>query len=100
MGRKLIAKMVYVDPGKLAALRLVSRRTRKPVAELIRQGLDALLASGGELRPAPKVERFTVEIPSDLFLTLEDRATRKGMTPAELTTEIVEAHFSLAQDTK
>jgi hypothetical protein len=35
---------VYLEPTQLAALRTLARRRKVPVAELVRQGVDRLLA--------------------------------------------------------
>lgn len=43
MGRKKISTTVYITPEQDARLKLLHARTKVPVAEYIRQGIDLLL---------------------------------------------------------
>ena len=43
MGRKKISTTVYVTPEQSERLKLLHERTRVPVAEYVRQGIDLVL---------------------------------------------------------
>ena len=43
MGRKKISTTVYITPEQDAALKLLHDRTKVPVAEYVRQGIDLVL---------------------------------------------------------
>lgn len=43
LGRKKISTTVYITPEQDAALKLLHARTKVPVAEYIRQGIDLVL---------------------------------------------------------
>ena len=43
MGRKKISTTVYITPEQSERLKLLHERTRVPVAEYIRQGIDLVL---------------------------------------------------------
>lgn len=43
MSRKKISTTVYITPEQDAQLKLLHRRTKVPVAEYIRQGIDLVL---------------------------------------------------------
>lgn len=43
MGRKKISTTVYITPEQDARLKLLHGRTKVPVAEYIRQGIDLIL---------------------------------------------------------
>ena len=43
MGRKKISTTVYITPEQDARLKLLHARTKVPVAEYIRQGIDLIL---------------------------------------------------------
>jgi len=43
MARKKISTTVYITPEQDAALKLLHHRTKVPVAEYIRQGIDLVL---------------------------------------------------------
>lgn len=43
MARRKISTTVYITPEQDAALKALSARTKVPVAEYIRQGIDRLL---------------------------------------------------------
>ncbi len=50
MARKKISTTVYITPEQAERLKLLHQRTKVPVAEYIRQGIDLVLeASRGEL---------------------------------------------------
>ena len=44
MGRKKISTTVYITPEQSERLKLLHERTRVPVAEYVRQGIDLVLA--------------------------------------------------------
>jgi hypothetical protein len=53
-----ISTTVYITPEQDAALKRISSRTRVPVAEYIRQGIDlVLIAYEDEAKAAPEVGR-------------------------------------------
>ena len=43
MGRKKISTTIYITPEQNERLKLLNERTRVPVAEYIRQGIDLVL---------------------------------------------------------
>ncbi len=49
--RKKITTTVYITPEQNEYLKLLSRKTRVPVAEYIREGIDLLLAKYSALIP-------------------------------------------------
>ena len=53
MARKKISTTVYITPEQSERLKLLHDRTRVPVAEYVRQGIDLVLsghANGGQVR--------------------------------------------------
>ncbi|MDF1565233.1 MAG: ribbon-helix-helix domain-containing protein [Deltaproteobacteria bacterium] len=44
MGRKKISTTVYITPEQNEKLKLLNEKTKVPVAEYIRQGIDLILA--------------------------------------------------------
>ena len=63
MGRKKISTTVYITPEQNERLKLLHERTRVPVAEFVRQGIDLVL------------EKYRPSLPGQL--TLEDLAGKK-----------------------
>ena len=63
MGRKKISTTVYITPEQSERLKLLHERTRVPVAEYIRQGIDLVL------------ERHRPALPGQL--TLDDLGGKK-----------------------
>jgi len=63
MARKKISTTVYITPEQNERLKLLHDRTKVPVAEYIRQGIDLVL------------ERYREALPGQL--SLEDVAGRK-----------------------
>jgi predicted DNA-binding protein len=63
MGRKKISTTIYITPEQSERLKQLHERTRVPVAEYIRQGIDLIL------------ERHRPELPGQL--TLDDFGTKK-----------------------
>jgi hypothetical protein len=53
MARKKISTTVYLESAQLAALREVTARTKVPMATLIREGVEAVLAALGQALPLP-----------------------------------------------
>jgi hypothetical protein len=51
MSRKKISTTVYITPEQNAALKLLHERTRVPVAEYIRQGIDLVLQKYADQLP-------------------------------------------------
>lgn len=43
MGRRMVSTTVYLDQDQVDQLRLLSERTKVPVAEYVRQGIDLAL---------------------------------------------------------
>lgn len=58
MARKKISTTVYLESGQVAALRELSERTRVPMSEFIREGIDAVLAMRGQAKPLPAGQPF------------------------------------------
>jgi len=63
MARKKISTTVYITPEQGEALKLLHQRTRVPVAEYIRQGIDLVL------------EKYRGTLPGQL--TLDDLGREK-----------------------
>ncbi len=63
MARKKISTTVYITPEQDELLKLLHARTKVPVAEYIRQGIDLVLAKYRAARPGQ--------------LTLEDLSAKK-----------------------
>jgi hypothetical protein len=63
MARKKISTTVYITPEQGEALKLLHQRTRVPVAEYIRQGIDLVL------------EKYRGALPGQL--TLDDQGREK-----------------------
>lgn len=63
MARKKISTTVYITPEQAERLKLLHERTRVPVAEYIRQGIDLVL------------EEYRGDLPGQL--TLDEMGARK-----------------------
>jgi predicted DNA-binding protein len=63
MARKKVSTTVYITPEQAERLKLLHARTKVPVAEYIRQGIDLVL------------EAYRGELPGQL--TLDELGTRK-----------------------
>ncbi len=63
MPRKKISTTIYITPEQNDALKLLNERTKVPVAEYIRQGIDLVL------------EKYRRALPGQL--SLDDVGTRK-----------------------
>jgi hypothetical protein len=59
VARKKLSTTVYITPEQDAQLKLLHTRTRVPVAEYIRQGIDLVL------------ERYRAELPGQVDLRIE-----------------------------
>ena len=64
MARRKISTTIYITPEQDARLKLLHDRTKVPVAEYIRQGIDLIL------------DRYRGDLPGQL--SLEDLAAKKG----------------------
>lgn len=62
MARKKISTTVYITPEQDALLKQLNDRTRVPVAEYIRQGIDLVL------------EKYADQLPGQATLTFDSRA--------------------------
>lgn len=51
MARKKISTTIYITPEQNEALKQLSAKTKVPVAEYIRQGIDLVLAKYGDILP-------------------------------------------------
>lgn len=51
MPRKKISTTIYITPEQNEALKLLNQKTKVPVAEYIRQGIDLVLEKYKELLP-------------------------------------------------
>ncbi len=63
MARKKISTTVYITPEQAERLKLLHERTKVPVAEYIRQGIDRIL------------EEYRGDLPGQL--TLDELSSRK-----------------------
>ncbi len=63
MARRKISTTIYITPEQDARLKLLHDRTKVPVAEYIRQGIDMVL------------DRYRGDLPGQL--TLEDMTAKK-----------------------
>ncbi len=63
MARRKISTTIYITPEQDARLKLLHDRTKVPVAEYIRQGIDMVL------------DRYRGDLPGQL--TLEDMSAKK-----------------------
>ncbi len=63
MGRKKISTTIYITPEQNERLKMLHDRTKVPVAEYIRQGIDLIL------------EKYRPSLPGQL--TLEDLGGKK-----------------------
>ena len=66
MPRKKISTTVYITPEQAERLKLLHERTRVPVAEYIRQGIDLVL------------EKYRGALPGQLTLEDAGRREREG----------------------
>jgi len=64
LARRKISTTIYITPEQDARLKLLHDRTKVPVAEYIRQGIDLVL------------DRYRGDLPGQL--SLEDLAAKKG----------------------
>ena len=64
MGRKKISTTVYITPEQNEQLKLLNEKTKVPVAEYIRQGIDMIL------------DRHKADLPGQL--TLDDALRKSG----------------------
>ena len=53
MGRRKISTTVYITPEQNEQLKLLSTRTKVPVAEYIREGIDSILQRHEKSLPGP-----------------------------------------------
>lgn len=60
MGRKKISTTIYITPEQDEKLKLLNRKTKVPVAEYIRQGIDLILEQHKDLLPGQQ-ELFPVD---------------------------------------
>ena len=51
MGRKKISTTIYITPEQNDALRRLHERTKVPIAEYVRQGIDVILERHREVLP-------------------------------------------------
>jgi predicted DNA-binding protein len=60
MGRKKISTTIYITPEQDEKLKLLNRKTKVPIAEYIRQGIDLILEQHREQLPGQQ-ELFGVD---------------------------------------
>ncbi|WP_373049055.1 ribbon-helix-helix domain-containing protein [Vulgatibacter sp.] len=60
MGRKKISTTIYITPEQDEKLKLLNRKTKVPIAEYIRQGIDLILEQHKEQLPGQQ-ELFNFE---------------------------------------
>lgn len=58
MARKKISTTIYITPEQDSKLKRLSAKTRVPVAEYIRQGIDMVLAEYQDQLPGEQQELF------------------------------------------
>ena len=51
MGRRKVTTTIYITPEQSAKLKLLHGKTRVPVAEYIRQGIDLVLEKNNDVLP-------------------------------------------------
>ena len=58
MARKKVSTTIYIEPEQLEQLKLLNERTKVPMAEYIREGIDLVLAKHQDKLPGqlPLVE--------------------------------------------
>lgn len=66
MSRKKISTTVYITPEQLDKLKVLNEKTKVPVAEYIRQGIDLVL------------EKYKDKMPGQLDLTHNQHTTHAG----------------------
>ena len=66
MSRKKISTTVYITPEQLDKLKVLNEKTKVPVAEYIRQGIDLVL------------EKYKDKMPGQLDLTHNQQTTHAG----------------------
>jgi predicted DNA-binding protein len=54
MARKKISTTIYITPEQNERLKLLSEKTKVPVAEYIRQGIDLILAKYQDALPGQR----------------------------------------------
>lgn len=65
MERKKISTTVYITPDQNALLKVLNQKTKVPIAEYIREGIDLVLA------------RYRQHLPGQLSLLNEDKADQE-----------------------
>jgi len=60
MGRKKISTTIYITPEQDEKLKLLNRKTKVPIAEYIRQGIDLILEQHRDQLPGQQ-ELFSFE---------------------------------------
>ncbi len=51
MARKKVSTTIYIEPEQLELLKLLNERTKVPMAEYIREGIDLVLAKHQDKLP-------------------------------------------------
>ena len=64
MGRKKVTTTIYITPEQEVQLKLLNERTKVPVAEYIRQGIDMILAKHKDDLPGQIAMPFFTEGPA------------------------------------
>ena len=59
MARKKVSTIIYITPEQNEQLKLLNQKTRVPVAEYIRQGIDLVLEKQRDHLPG----QLTLEVP-------------------------------------
>jgi hypothetical protein len=68
MARKKISTTIYITPEQNEMLKLLNQKTKVPVAEYIRQGIDLVLERQGE-SPGRDVRRIVPALPMKVLVT-------------------------------
>jgi len=58
MSRRKVSTTIYITPEQNAALKLLQGKTKVPIAEYIRQGIDLVLEKYRETIPGQQQELF------------------------------------------
>jgi hypothetical protein len=74
MGRKKISTTIYITPEQSELLKQLHDKTKVPVAEFIRQGIDMVLER--ERRNLPGQQQLSLEVAHDADRDARDRDRR------------------------
>lgn len=102
--RRFIAKQVFVSPSARKRLRELHETTRVPQSELVRQGVDLLIArcgAGATQLTGPRLDggdEMTVYLTHAQAAWLQDRGRQSRVPQSELVREAVELVLAARAD--